>query len=119
MRSAILTVSLASAVAGAATGYPGQHTSPPETHSQWSLQKFTSLVTFGDSYTDDSLLQYFADHNGSAPPVGYVNPAVTKTPSYISLRTHHVPADNLIRTITPPPAAVPGLNTSNNTPQAA
>ncbi|SMY24715.1 unnamed protein product [Zymoseptoria tritici ST99CH_1A5] len=75
MRSAILTVSLASAVAGAATGYPGQHTSPPETHSQWSLQKFTSLVTFGDSYTDDSLLQYFADHNGSAPPVGYVNPA--------------------------------------------
>ncbi|KAG9561461.1 SGNH hydrolase, partial [Aureobasidium melanogenum] len=43
--------------------------------SSWGLKKFTSLVAFGDSYTDDSRLSYFGSHNGSAPPVGWVNPA--------------------------------------------
>jgi hypothetical protein len=58
-----------------AGGYPGVsgHHSRSEA---WSLKKFTSLVAFGDSYTDDSRLGYFASHNGSAPPVGWVNPAV-------------------------------------------
>ncbi|KAF2152059.1 carbohydrate esterase family 16 protein [Myriangium duriaei CBS 260.36] len=37
--------------------------------------KFSQLVSFGDSYTDDSRLSYFISHNGSAPPVGYANPA--------------------------------------------
>ncbi|PLB43269.1 GDSL lipase/acylhydrolase family protein [Aspergillus steynii IBT 23096] len=40
----------------------------------WGLRKFKSLVTFGDSYTDDSRLGYFINHNGSAPPVGWVQP---------------------------------------------
>ena len=44
----------------------------------WGLKKFTSLVAFGDSYTDDSRLGYFGSHNGSAPPVGWVNPAVSR-----------------------------------------
>jgi hypothetical protein len=44
--------------------------------SCWDLAKFTSLVTFGDSYTDDSRLGYFIA-NGTAPPVGYDNPAVS------------------------------------------
>ena len=44
---------------------------------KWNLKKFTSLVAFGDSYTDDSRLNYFGSHNGSAPPVGWVNPAVS------------------------------------------
>lgn len=44
--------------------------------NNWNLKKFTSLVAFGDSYTDDSRLGYFISHNGSAPPVGYDNPAV-------------------------------------------
>lgn len=42
----------------------------------WGLRKFKTLVTFGDSYTDDSRLTYFANHNGSAPRVGWVQPEV-------------------------------------------
>lgn len=44
--------------------------------SSWDLKKFTTLVAFGDSYTDDSRLNYFSENNGSAPPVGWVNPGV-------------------------------------------
>ena len=54
-------------------GYPGHHAGKEE----WGLKKFTSLVAFGDSYTDDSRLGYFGSNNGSAPPVGWVNPAVS------------------------------------------
>ena len=44
--------------------------------SAWNLQQFTSLVVFGDSYSDDSRLGYFIANNGSAPPVGWVDPVV-------------------------------------------
>jgi hypothetical protein len=43
----------------------------------WDLREFTSLVTFGDSYTDESRFGYFISHNGSAPPVGWVDPPVS------------------------------------------
>ena len=43
----------------------------------WDLKNFTSLVAFGDSYTDESRYSYFAAHNGTAPPVGWVDPEVT------------------------------------------
>jgi hypothetical protein len=33
--------------------------------------KFKTLVTFGDSYTDENRLGYFGSHNGSAPPVAW------------------------------------------------
>ncbi|KIX04773.1 uncharacterized protein Z518_05643 [Rhinocladiella mackenziei CBS 650.93] len=36
----------------------------------WSASKFHSLITFGDSYTDESRLGWFINHNGSAPPPG-------------------------------------------------
>jgi hypothetical protein len=42
----------------------------------WGPKKFKSLVTFGDSYTDDSRLSYFYAHNASAPPVGWEQPVV-------------------------------------------
>lgn len=88
------TVSLASiAIAAPARGRehrkPGRP-GPPGHHpksSAWDLKKFTSLVAFGDSYTDDSRLGYFASNNGSAPPVGWVNPAVSCC--------QHRPADSL------------------------
>lgn len=44
--------------------------------SSWNLKQFTSLVVFGDSYSDDSRLAYFIENNGTAPPVGWVNPVV-------------------------------------------
>jgi hypothetical protein len=37
---------------------------------------FTSLVTFGDSYTDEGRLNYIQKHNGQSPPVGWVAPVV-------------------------------------------
>lgn len=43
----------------------------------WDLKNFTSFVVFGDSYTDESRLGYFASHNGSAPPVGWIEPEVS------------------------------------------
>jgi len=58
-------------------GPPGGYGGHGPKSENWSLKKFTSLVAFGDSYTDDSRLGYFASHNGSAPPVGWVNPAVS------------------------------------------
>lgn len=57
-------------------GSPGGYGGHGPKSGDWSLKKFTSLVAFGDSYTDDSRLGYFASNNGSAPPVGWVNPAV-------------------------------------------
>ncbi|KXT07508.1 hypothetical protein AC579_2173 [Pseudocercospora musae] len=50
---------------------PGQSSSS----NSWDLKKFTTLVAFGDSYTDDSRLNYFSEHDGQAPPVAWVNPA--------------------------------------------
>jgi hypothetical protein len=43
----------------------------------WKSQQFKSLVTFGDSYTDESRLQYFEDNDGSPPPPTWVEPAVS------------------------------------------
>jgi hypothetical protein len=39
--------------------------------SEWQTKNFKTLVTFGDSYTDENRLGYFINHNGSAPPVGW------------------------------------------------
>ncbi|KAI9695705.1 MAG: hypothetical protein M1820_008468 [Bogoriella megaspora] len=40
----------------------------------WDLKNFKALVVFGDSYSDDSRFNYFLDHNGTAPPPGWVEP---------------------------------------------
>src|ERR1700760_4484440 len=42
----------------------------------WSLKDFKALVTFGDSYTDESRAAYFASNLGKAPPTGWVEPIV-------------------------------------------
>jgi phospholipase/lecithinase/hemolysin len=39
--------------------------------SGWRDGTFKTLVTFGDSYTDENRLGYFINHNGSAPPVAW------------------------------------------------
>jgi hypothetical protein len=38
--------------------------------------KFSSLITFGDSYTDEGRLNYIQKH-GQSPPVGWVAPVVS------------------------------------------
>ncbi|TKA69618.1 hypothetical protein B0A55_06777 [Friedmanniomyces simplex] len=45
--------------------------------SPWALNRFHRLITFGDSYTDESRLQYMIDHNGTAPPPDTVLPEST------------------------------------------
>ncbi|RAL14397.1 SGNH/GDSL hydrolase family protein [Aspergillus homomorphus CBS 101889] len=59
----------------------------------WGPRKFTSLVTFGDSYTDETRFSYFATHNNSAPPVGWIEPDANISssggltwPHYVSLQ---------------------------------
>lgn len=42
------------------------------------LRKMENLITFGDSYTDESRLTYFIDH-GHGPPAGELTPASNKT----------------------------------------
>lgn len=67
MRSSVVSaVAIGARLALAAA--PGSNAPP------WDLANLTSLVIFGDSYSDDSRLGYFIGHNGSAPPVGYDNP---------------------------------------------
>lgn len=43
---------------------------------KWGPRNLKSLVTFGDSYTDDSRLNYITEHKGEAPPAGWVQPVV-------------------------------------------
>ncbi|RAH56722.1 GDSL lipase/acylhydrolase family protein [Aspergillus piperis CBS 112811] len=52
-----------------------------ESTQKWSIQDFKTLVTFGDSYTDDTRISYFINHNGSAPPVGWVEPITNQSAS--------------------------------------
>ncbi|KAL4884282.1 SGNH hydrolase [Aspergillus karnatakaensis] len=42
--------------------------------TSWGPENWKALVTFGNSYTDDSRLDYFIDHNGTAPPVAWEQP---------------------------------------------
>lgn len=56
----------------------------------WPLKSFKTLVTFGDSYTDESRLNYFASHNGSAPPVGWIDPIVSVIYYYLLFDTRDV-----------------------------
>lgn len=49
--------------------------------AQWTVKQFSSLVTFGDSYTDENRLGYFINHGGDAPPTGTLLPEVCSTVS--------------------------------------
>lgn len=45
----------------------------------WKEGKIKTLVTFGDSYTDENRLGYFLQNNFTAPPVGWDQPLVRTT----------------------------------------
>lgn len=70
-------VYLAALLSRLATATPSSPTDRGGSSLIWKLTKFKSLVTFGDSYTDENRLNYFSSHNGSAPPVGWVDPIVS------------------------------------------
>lgn len=43
----------------------------------WHVGKFSNLVVFGDSYSDESRLTYYFAHNYTLPPAGTVSPQVS------------------------------------------
>src|SRR5690554_1062682 len=45
------------------------------------LKKFSNLVTFGDSYTDEGRLGYYIGNDGQAPPAGTLLPESESTAS--------------------------------------
>ncbi|KAH7359518.1 GDSL lipase/acylhydrolase family protein [Pyrenochaeta sp. MPI-SDFR-AT-0127] len=47
----------------------------------WRDGKFKTLVTFGDSFTDENRLGYFINNKGSAPPVAWQQPVGLRTAS--------------------------------------
>lgn len=51
------------------------------TNSVWNVDNFDSLITFGDSYTDENRLGYIISQNGSLPPAGTYFPEGLNTAS--------------------------------------
>ncbi|KAL4946037.1 hypothetical protein BDV06DRAFT_168252 [Aspergillus oleicola] len=47
----------------------------------WGPDNWKATVLFGNSYTDDSRFQYWADHNGTLPPVAWEQPANNESAS--------------------------------------
>jgi hypothetical protein len=69
----LLVVSLYVAIVASSTIPRGA----PRGGNGWVGKEFESLVAFGDSYTDEQRISYFSGNNGSAPPVGWVEPVVS------------------------------------------
>ncbi|KAA8571849.1 hypothetical protein EYC84_001809 [Monilinia fructicola] len=65
-------------VAVATPSPSGANSSSPASKNGW-VPHFENLVAFGDSYTDESRLAYFLNHNGSAPPPGTLLPTSNST----------------------------------------
>lgn len=75
------SLSLAALIAPtSSTTLPRHHNPPASPNPVWSVSNFKSLVTFGDSYTDESRLGWFINHNGTAPPAGTLLPESFSTP---------------------------------------
>lgn len=43
-------------------------------NSAWNVDQFKNFIVFGDSYSDENRLDYFLDHNYTAPPTGTLLP---------------------------------------------
>lgn len=54
---------------------------PKRQTPSWNVANFDSLVTFGDSYTDENRLSYIIAHNGTNPPPGTYFPEGLNTAS--------------------------------------
>ncbi|KAF2877391.1 hypothetical protein BDV95DRAFT_625295 [Massariosphaeria phaeospora] len=64
-----------------AGGLAHGHPRPARPGRGWRAENFKTLVTFGDSYTDENRLGYFINNNGSAPSVGWEQPLGLNTAS--------------------------------------
>lgn len=71
MLSPLLLFSSLSSLTNSASIRP-RNSSP--NNQPWSTSRFNSLITFGDSYTDENRISYFVTHNNTAPPPGTLLP---------------------------------------------
>lgn len=67
LTSSVLALGLVAANANANPSPPHDKSGPRD----WNVKNFKSIVTFGDSYTDENRLGYFINNKGQAPPVGW------------------------------------------------
>lgn len=67
LAGAILVVSVSADVSSHQLGHGAK---------DWNSKRFKNFIIFGDSYSDESRLNYFASHNGTLPPPGTVLPEV-------------------------------------------
>ncbi|WPG99179.1 carbohydrate esterase family 16 protein [Acrodontium crateriforme] len=58
---------------GSAAAWTTNHASTSEVTHSWHIKDFKTLVTFRDSYTDLSRLDYYISHGGQALSVGWVD----------------------------------------------
>lgn len=90
-------------------------------HHSWTLKNFSTLVAFGDSYTDDNRLNYFAQNNLQPPPVGWVDPAnyhsadggrpwVQYVAQYAGIELHNYAVSGAVCSNDITPRNVPGLD---------
>jgi hypothetical protein len=63
-----------------------QQLSSPDGH--WTLDGFQAVVTFGDSYTDESRGNYLKSHSWNPPPVGWEEGVVSVSVSVIKTLTN-------------------------------
>ena len=70
--SLLLQVSVSNAKSFPKRTVPANHNASEE----WTIEQFSNLLTFGDSYTDENRLNYFILNNGTAPPAGTFLPQV-------------------------------------------
>jgi phospholipase/lecithinase/hemolysin len=54
--------------------YVHAQTCPANSNSSWRLSSIRRMIAFGDSYTDESRLQYMIEHEGTSPPPGTTLP---------------------------------------------
>lgn len=69
--TALVGATLAGSVLADVSGHSRGHGA-----QDWNSKRFKNFIVFGDSYSDESRLNYFAGHNGTLPPPGTVLPEV-------------------------------------------
>lgn len=67
-----LLVSLCLSSITTSTSTPSRDLQPRD--QSWSVSRFKSLISFGDSYTDENRFLYFLTNQGRAPPPGTLLP---------------------------------------------
>ena len=59
---------------GDSPSYASGHGGYGDGNHIWDLKQFSTLVVFGDSYSESDRFEYFLNHGGQAPPPGWVAP---------------------------------------------